>query len=675
MEQVQIRRILIGLVLFGLCATAYSQARRAPSAQPRIDVINYDLKATLTPDSHELKAAAAITFQPLAATDVVIFEISENLSIQKVLDPGGIELEFGQDETGPGQLAVRFSRPLPAGQSYTIKVEYSGGFDRDRYSRLYTRDESNAYIGMEGSYLLYAAKWFPVNKYMVDRATSTVEINVPLGYTVIGPGNQLPVVTRGITETFGWRSDKPILPNSVIIGRYFEKSVEAEGFTIDCFAREDHIEAMQKIAGSAAGILSVYQKLFGPSAAGSKFRLVEVDDRVTNHPGSVGTIYITSRDLSLPNPPERQLARKTAYQWWMETVGIQNTEDLWLVDGLAYYAAALYLEQHSGAEAFKEEINNLAVLGLRFEARSAVRGGLGLGYLSEGYESVVAGKGAWVQNMLRNIVGDVKYRQTLQQYVIEYAGKGGTTSGFQKISEKVFGKELGWFFAEWIDTIGIPTLKSDYVVYRTPSGFRISGAIKQDKDLFRMPVEVEVQTRSKSERAIVEVNGKSTPFDIDAFSLPKQVIIDPDSKILRDSQELQTAVQLSLGNDLKQRGDFVESIRAYEKALQINPHKSIVHYRLAEVFYDQFNLQSAANSFRDALNGDKDPKWIETWCYIYLGKIYDILNQRQRALAEYNKALNTKDDTNGALAEAKKWIEAPFTRERTTMGDEKQPQQ
>ena len=92
------------------------------------------------------------------------------------------------------------------------------------------------------------------------------------------------------------------------------------------------------------------------------------------------------------------------------------------------------------------------------------------------------------------------------------------------------------------------------------------------------------------------------------------------------------------------------------------------------MFYEQFNLQSAANSFRDALNGDKAPPWIEVWSYIYLGKIYDILGQRQRAMAEYNKAINTKDDTNGAQAEAKKWLATPFTRERTTMEKDSRPE-
>ena len=665
------KRVLLLCLLFACTVSAATpQGRRATSSVPKIDVESYNIQITLTPESHELKAVAAITFKAIEATDVALFQISENLSVQRILDPAGIEIEFGQDESGPGQLAVRFSKPLAAGSSTTIKVEYTGGFDRDRFSRIFTRDESSAYIGMEGSYLLYPSKWFPTNKFLEDRATSTVDVTVPLGFSVVGPGVQKPVITKGITETFGWTTSRPILPNAIVAGRYFEKEAQSGGFTFRCYALEDHLDALQKTSETVAKILEYYTKQYGPSAAGSKYRLVEVDDKVAPHPGTLGTIFIPRRELSSQPGSERGLARRVAYQWWMETVGVQHTEDLWLVDGLSYYSAALYLKESGGDKAFQEEINNLAVLGLKFESKSAVRVGLGLGYRSEAYESVVAGKGAWVLHMLNQLMGDAKFSLLVQQYVGQSTGVGGTTAELQKLAEKLYGQDLGWFMAEWLDTVGVPTLQSDYVVMKTTDGFRVSGSIKQDRDLFRMPVEVEIRTKGKSERATVDLSGKSTSFDIDTTALPTQVVLDPDNKLLRDSPELQTSVQLTLGGDLAQRGEYVEAIRTYEKALKINPHKSLAHFRLAEVFYEQFNLQSAANSFRDALNGDKDPKWIETWCYIYLGKIYDILGQRQRAMAEYNKALNTKDDTNGATAEAKKWLDKPFARERTTMDKE-----
>jgi tetratricopeptide (TPR) repeat protein len=671
------KKLLLALTTIVLACSPtslFSQKKRAPSSAPQIDVQHYAIQARLTPEAHELSATAAITFKALEATGVVAFEISENLSVQKITTPDGIEVEFGQDESGPGMLSVRFAKPLDAGSTTTIKIEYTGGFDRDRYSRNYSRDESSAYVGPEEIYLLYSSKWFPINKFLVDRATAEIEVTVPLGFTVVGPGVQLPVATKGITETFGWSTKSPILPNSVVAARYFEKSVKSGSFTIDCFAREDHADAIQKQANALIKILEFYNKTFGAPASGQRLRLVEVDDRLAVQPGVLGAVFVTHRELSESTVSERPLARRAAYQWWMETVGVQRTEDLWLADGMSYYSAALYLGKTAGPAAFKEELNNLAVLGLKFESKSAISAGIGLGYRTEPYESVVAGKGAWVFHMLRQLVGEDKFNDLMREYLKQYAGQGGTTAGIRKIAEGLYHKELGWFFAEWIDTIGVPALEPEYVIFKTADGFRVSGSVKQDRDLFRMPLDIQVATKGKTERGTIELNGKTTAFDINTFTLPVKVVLDPDDKILRDSKELQTAVQISLGNDLKQKGDFVDSIRAYEAALKVNPRKSLAHFRMAEVFWEQFNLQAAANSFRDALNGDKDPPWIEVWCYLYLGKIYDILGQRQRAMAEYNKAVNTKDDTLGAQAEAKKWLAAPFTRERTTMEkDTKQP--
>src|SRR6266498_897515 len=100
------------------------QKKRAPSSSPQIDVQHYAIQARLTPESHELSATAGITFKALESTGVVAFEISENLSVQKITTPDGIEVEFGQDESGPGLLSVRFAKPLETGRTTTIKIEY-----------------------------------------------------------------------------------------------------------------------------------------------------------------------------------------------------------------------------------------------------------------------------------------------------------------------------------------------------------------------------------------------------------------------------------------------------------------------------------------------------------------------------------------------------------------------
>jgi Tfp pilus assembly protein PilF len=74
----------------------------------------------------------------------------------------------------------------------------------------------------------------------------------------------------------------------------------------------------------------------------------------------------------------------------------------------------------------------------------------------------------------------------------------------------------------------------------------------------------------------------------------------------------------------------------------------------------QHNYQSAANSYRDAIRGDDDPKWTEVWSRIHLGMIFDATGQRDRAVNEYRQALQTNDNTQGALSEARKYLQTPY---------------
>jgi len=92
----------------------------------------------------------------------------------------------------------------------------------------------------------------------------------------------------------------------------------------------------------------------------------------------------------------------------------------------------------------------------------------------------------------------------------------------------------------------------------------------------------------------------------------------------------------------------------------MNKRSSLAFYRIGEVFFEQRSYQSAANSFREALNGDLVPKWLEVWSYINLGKVFDSLNQRERALKEYQKALDTNDNTQSAQEVAQKYTQEPY---------------
>jgi tetratricopeptide (TPR) repeat protein len=192
------------------------------------------------------------------------------------------------------------------------------------------------------------------------------------------------------------------------------------------------------------------------------------------------------------------------------------------------------------------------------------------------------------------------------------------------------------------------------------------GRIIQDLDTFRMPVTLKIETEGNPEEKTVEVVGAASDFVIESFGKPKKVVIDPNHRILRFSDDMRVAVAIRRGEQFVQIAEFVDALKEYQKALDVNRYSSLAHYRVAEVFFLQRNYQSAANEFREALNGDLEPKWTEVWSHINLGKIFDITDQRERAVNEYNLAMRTRDNTQGAQDVAAQYLQQPYERTRQT---------
>jgi tetratricopeptide (TPR) repeat protein len=120
-------------------------------------------------------------------------------------------------------------------------------------------------------------------------------------------------------------------------------------------------------------------------------------------------------------------------------------------------------------------------------------------------------------------------------------------------------------------------------------------------------------------------------------------------------------VDILKGQQLVAQGDLTGALDQYKKALTVNPASSLASYRIAEIFFTQHNFQSAVDAYRDALNGDDDPKWTEVWSHIQIGKIFDMTGQRDRAIQEYRQAIQTNDNTSGALNAARHYIQTPYT--------------
>jgi tetratricopeptide (TPR) repeat protein len=273
-------------------------------------------------------------------------------------------------------------------------------------------------------------------------------------------------------------------------------------------------------------------------------------------------------------------------------------------------------------------------------------------------------KGALVFHMLRWEVGDDSFTKILRAVVSEYKDKGIHTSDFEKVAEEQSQQQLTPFFSEWLDGTGAPQFNDNYAVYRLGNnkGFRTIGEIQGDMDLFNMPLDLRIETEGKTVDKRVDVVGTDSQYVVDTFGRPRRVVIDPEDWILKNTPDLQVRVSILRGQQLAAQGDTGGALQEYQKALKANPQSSLASYRIGELLFSMRNYQAAVNAYRDALNGDSEPRWTEVWSHIAIGKIFDLTGQRDRAVQEYRQAIQTNDNTAGALNEARHWIQAPYKR-------------
>jgi aminopeptidase N len=333
---------------------------------------------------------------------------------------------------------------------------------------------------------------------------------------------------------------------------------------------------------------------------------------------------------------------------------------------MSRYAELMYVQDLAGDTAFRSAVTDVSAGALAYDTIPLTSAGR-LDPFSPEFQSMTLEKGALVFHMLRWEVGNDAFDKILRAILTQYADKPVRTRDVERLAESESQQQLTPFFAQWLDGTGAPQFTNKYSVYRLGNnkGFRTIGEIDQDLDLFNMPVDLRIETEGKTENQRVDVVGTSSQYVVDTFGAPRHIMIDPDNWVLKNTPDMQVRVHILLGQQLVAQGDFASALAEYQKALTANPGSSLASYRIGELLFTQRNYQAAANAYRDALRGDDDPRWTEVWSHIALGKIFDVTGQRDRAVNEYRQAIQTNDNTQGAVNEARHYLQTPYTRPDT----------
>ena len=627
--------------------------------RPALSISGYAIDAELDPAAHHLAAKAVVSFTAPENAEVVSFGFHPALKVTKISDESGKVLSG--ERTADGSIRVTPSVAFTKGQVSHWTFAYEGTI---------TGNEDGPVEGLKLAaiqepitYLLYPARWFPMTGYLTDRFTAEMHIRVPQGMRAFASGSlgasktvTLANGKPGDQYDFNWT--KPGFPGTVIAGRYVGPITVGAG-NVKVYLSISHQASGSTLAQTASREFDFFTDSFGAPES-SRLNIVELPDDTLPAVWAPELAAILGSRVG-DKSSVRLLANTIAHQWWGSEVSPRTLSDAWITNGMARYGELMYVEDESGKGAMHAAMQDVAAGALAYDT-IPLSSDARLSPFSPEFQSATLEKGAMVFHMLRWEIGDKAFLATLKGALSQYADAPMRSSDFVKVAEAQSDLQLTAFFAQWIDGTGAPQFTNKYAVYRLGNnkGFRTIGDINQDLDLFRMPVELRVETDGKTETQKVDVVGTDTQYIADTFGRPRHIAIDPNNWVLKATPDLQVRIAILKGQQLVAQGDLTGALAEYQKALEANSSSSLANYRIAELLFTQRNYQASVNSYREALRGDGEPRWTEVWSHIQIGKIFDITGQRDRAVNEYRLAVQTNDNTQGAVNEARQWLQKPY---------------
>ncbi len=430
---------------------------------PLLSLDHYDLTGSLEQDGRRMRMKTTLEITARAAPlTAATFTLNPDLDVYRVDYAGGDGALFTRQGTW---LTVPFRRPVPGDSTSTLTLWYEGDVFQHRGGSVFG--------------LLTNQQWLPVHSNE-DLYTFDLELRYPDELTVATVGAHVASHGEEDARVTRWRRTRPVSSLGMTISENRTRTVSAGGIDVILSVDEDRRETESNTARILTHIgpaLDFFGGVFGPYPY-EKLDVVQMPDNYAFGRALPSMLMLwglyfqdafrLDANLHAHMYTEVQhlfrgfLAHELAHQWWGGAVVPKTYRDAWLSEAMATYAADLYIESETGPEAFREMLKRHTDQALFADRHGAIDLGMRLG---EHYQTVVYEKGALVLHMLRRTIGDEHFMNVLSRFCRQFAGKLITTADFEAAVVTETGREMGWFFDQWIRDTGYPV----YRVYFTSS--------------------------------------------------------------------------------------------------------------------------------------------------------------------------------------------------------------
>ena len=423
-----------------------------------------------------------------------------------------------EDDLFEPWVTVTLPRTVPAGEHFILELAYEG--------KLVQR------LRGTGDFLLKDTLfWRPRHP---DTRTSRLDLTfrVPKRYRVASAGTLREERVDDDTRIMRWVTNGPVHTMAFHYGRFDVTQVERDTPpAVSVYANDNHLGFApgnrEKTIGDLTDSIRLYNDYFGPFPFASLLVTETPTSGGQAFPGLLLLSYQTFGDLHT-GEAELFRAHEVAHQWWGAAIRWEGYRDMWMTEGFAQYAAALFMlhglekpdQFRDMLEAWRLDVLGegqvgqgigLRHYGFRPEALHRSHGhdsgALVVGYRLNSretpfdYRILVYEKGAYVLHMLRSMLldpetgDDERFRTLMRTYAADHAHGIMSTRSFEAAVERAFGEPMDWFFDQWVYGVEVPTYRPDLdvsPVVDRPSPFVLHGRIRQGdvSDDFKMPVPV-----------------------------------------------------------------------------------------------------------------------------------------------------------------------------------------
>jgi aminopeptidase N len=504
-----------------------------------IHVRYYALDLRLDPATKTIDGVVEMS----VTTRVNARELPLSLARQLVVDQATVDGRPVPVQRSGDIMRLMAAKAIPRGGVASLVVRYHGT------PRFAGPDADNAFyfvshngVPMMASYgLPYSAhEWWPTLDTPAERADSA-----SLTFTVPSP---LIAVSNGIladsrrngdgTSTYHWVVRYPIYAdvisvaatNYVHFGGYYRFTTRDSMPLAFYTYPEDEAKARESFS-IIPSVMDAYISWFGPYPyAREKYGIAEFQVRGYREHQTLPSYAATL--ITGDHKNDRIIAHELAHQWFGNLVSVRGWSDIWLNEGFANYAPALWKERIGGSAAYKSYMESLD--SDDFNGPVVLQDSLDV----EGmFTHTTFNKGAWIIHMLRHVAGEDAFHRLLHAYLRDNDNRSVTTADLQREAERVTGQSLIWFFREWVFGTGRPSYMLDWRASPYGSGSDVIVTIRQGSSapLFQMPLDLLVQRVSGDTTITVRDTLRSQQFHIHLSERPTGIVLDPDHWVLRNS--------------------------------------------------------------------------------------------------------------------------------------------